>query len=491
MNSPHQREQLPDLLSDALSDAERARVESHLAQCEQCARELRTLQSMQQSLVALPAATPPDRLRANVRQALRENNKQVWTLSSFLASRARAEKSQPTDASSRPIQSRERIGAPRALPFALPTRQLAWGGAVAVAAVGLMLLARPSLQNNPLSATAPVSETELASRAAADQSGQSANAAPDATKNSAISPAPQNAKPKDNQKASPKAKNSQSPAIAPPRTVQPEDLAPIPTHEMPAIELAPQAAPRPSQIPRANKKPSRPVAPTQKAAKLPVQSAPAGQQLEQSKKESENPTPATATKPAPALSRPKPAIAPLANSDASQADNGGNVNSYIDTAPSANTSGTDGARGDEQQDRSSESAPPPPSVNGTFEAAPMARQGVAQASTAWMGGEVTATIDRAQAFAGRARMAHESNAPILTLSVSKAIGDARLFLSLTNGEVQIWDGSMNALPVKIKLDNAALAGANLRPGQKIRARLEQIDGEGNPKGSTTFDLLWP
>lgn len=483
MNSPHQREQLPDLLSDALSDTERVRVESHLAQCAQCTRELRALQLMQQSLVALPAATPPNRVRANVHAALRENNKQVWTFSSFLANRARSRKSQETDANLRPIQSRERNGVRR--PFTLPTRPLAWGGAVAVATVGLMLLARPSLQNDPLSATAPVSETELASRA--DQSSQAADMGSDAPKESAISPAPKSAKPKNNQKSPPKAKNSQSPAIAPPRAIQPEELAPVAALEMPAIETAPQPALKP-QTPRANKKLSRPITPVKKAPKLPVQPAPDTQPLEQAKKNSKDSAPAT--KQAPILSHTNPPLTQPASSGASLADNGGQGSSRLRTAPSANAPGVDNARNDQQKDSSSERAPLP-SANGAFEAAPMARQSLAKASPVWMGGEVTATINRVQAFAGRAKLAPEPEAPILTLSVSKAIGNARLFLRLPNGEVQVWVGSINATPVKIRLDNAALGEANLRSGQKISARLEQIDGEGNPKGSTLFDLLWP
>ena len=156
MNSPHQREQLPDLLSDALTSSERARVESHLATCEQCARELRALQQMQQTLAALTPATPPERVRANVRAALRQNQKQAWALPSLWPKRAG-----------------------KTLPFALPARQLAWGGAVALSAAGLMLLARPSLHNDTFSQSAPVSETQMAERAT---SSGSANALGGATK---------------------------------------------------------------------------------------------------------------------------------------------------------------------------------------------------------------------------------------------------------------------------------------------------------------------
>ena len=461
MNSPHQREQLPDLLSDALTDTERARVESHLAECEQCARELRALQSMQQSLAALPAATSPDRIRANVRAALRENPEQARNWSSFLA-------------------NRERSGARRALPFALQTRQLAWGGAVAVAAVGLMLLARPSLQNDSLSASAPVSESELAARA--DQNAQSA----DAPKSSAPAPAPGNARTNKNQKAKPNAKSPQTPASAPPRAVQPENLAPIPAVEFPpaetpAIERAPQQTIKPSQTPRASKKPARPLAPPKISQKSESSAQPGGQ----TEKERDKSAPATVTQPAPSLVRPNGPATSAENSDRARSNDAA-------TAPGASASGSNSARSDEPTDHINQNAPAAPvTADGAFQAAPMPRQSLAKASPAWTGGEVTATVTRVQSLAGRTRLAPETNVPILTLSVSKPIGDARLFLRLPDGETQIWSGVVNAIPVKINLDDPALANANLLGGQKIRARLEQIDGEGNPKGSILFDLLWP
>ena len=137
------RELLTSLLSDALAPAERADVEAHLATCPNCARELRALQNIGETLAALPAHEVPLRVRENVRAALRA-----------------------------PTPRRAPIG------FGWPkfgARPLAWGGAVAVGAIGLMLLARP-LQNSPSFTDAPTSgsagkasnATEAASAPASD-----------------------------------------------------------------------------------------------------------------------------------------------------------------------------------------------------------------------------------------------------------------------------------------------------------------------------------
>lgn len=225
--------------------------------------------------------------------------------------------------------------------------------------------------------------------------------------------------------------------------------------------------------------PPKRVAPAQKSKSDAQPTAQAQRARDQS-------APATGTQSAPALSAPK---APIASADSESSDRARSGDAA--TAPGTSASTSDGAR-EQEKDRGNDNAPAPPvTTDSAFEAAPMARQSQPKSSPAWMGGEVTATITRAQSFAGRTRVAPQPNAPILTLAVSKPIGDARLFVRLPEGEVQIWTGVVNETPVKINLDAPALTGANLRGGQKIRARLEQIDGEGNPKGSTLFDLLWP
>ena len=479
MNSPHQREQLPDLLSDALSETERARVESHLSSCEQCARELRALQLMQKSVASLPAQSPPESIRRGVRAALRENPKQAWTFASLLP-QARAKNSR----------------------FFVPTRQLAWGGAVAVAAVGLMLLARPSLQNNPYSSTAPVSEGELATRAETGQAGSGAansnSPAPtadtelEAPQSPTKSPVPPKLGPSISQQAAPPAPEPRIPApVAPPTNDSaPENFAPIPNAAPPQTKSAPRPTARP-QEPRGDKKTSRPSAPTTTKPKLstptPSPSGPTTQPSNQKPKSTENAAdnsaPNKVTQPAPKVDAPAPPVAPVTKPDASEAESDDNSHSF---APPSSIGPN--ATADANNDRA-RIAPPAPMARAQ-EAPSIAQNGPA---SNWTGGAVSARIDRipARPSVGRLGIVPPANAPILTLGVSKAIGNARLVLLLPNGETQIWRGSMNAEPIRIKLDNPALEKANLRVGQKINARLEQIDGEGNPKGSTLFDLLWP
>ena len=490
MNSPHQREQLPDLLSDALGPAERARVESHLAGCDQCARELRALQRMQQTMAALPSATPPANLRANVRAALREDKKQRWALASLMGNRAKS------GASS---------GARRALPFALPTRQLAWGGAVAVGAVGLMLLARPSLQDSPTSQMAPASEAEFAERAAAGAApAPDTNAAPTnaAKKPGANAPSAKdlgNAKPNASATATDGASGlpdsvTSLPPLAPfptprARIEQRATAAPRPASKTPSFEPAPKIAPAPSGKTDASQSQKKPVAP-----------APMGQ-IDAGKSQKRPNAPASTTQAAPPTKPNSPTQAPLGRAAASgqapalrdsiQGETSlsqAPTNSETEDAPSsadlsAESAGAPDAapadartRAHSRSDGGAAFAAPPMMNRPALAPAPVAPQ-KSLTSNNWAGGAVEFQLKRAG-----------NQAPVLTLGVELAIGNARLVLLLPQGETVVWRGSMNAAPVEIKLPT--LAG-KARSGQKIRARLEQIDGEGNPKGSTTFDLLWP
>ena len=486
MNSPHQREQLPDLLSDALGPAERARVESHLARCDQCARELRALQRMQQTMAALPSATPPANLRANVRAALREDKKQRWALASLMGNRAKS------GASS---------GARRALPFALPTRQLAWGGAVAVGAVGLMLLARPSLQNSPTSQMAPASETEFAERAAAgappapDTNAAPTNAAKKPGANAPSTKIPGNAKSNASATATDGASGvpdsvTSLPPLAPfptprARIEQSATAAPLPASQTPLFEPAPKIAPAPSGKTDASQSQKKPVAP-----------APMGQ-IDADKSQKRPDAPASTTQAAPPTKSNPPTQAPLGRAavpgqapalrDLIQGETSlsqAPTNSETEDAPSsadlsAESAGAPDAartRAHSRSDGGAAFAAPPMTNRPALAPAPVAPQ-KSLTSNNWAGGAVEFQLKRT-----------DNQAPVLTLGVELAIGNARLVLLLPQGETVVWRGSMNAAPVEIKLPT--LAG-KARSGQKIRARLEQINGEGNPKGSTTFDLLWP
>ena len=294
MNSPHQREQLPNLLSDALEPAERARVESHLEQCAQCQNELRALQGMQAALASLPMQPAPENLRANVLGALRENKQRSRVLPIVNAiGLARADKRQRSDA-------RQNGKAPfLPLPFALPTRALAWGGAVALGALGLMLLGRPSLQNADMAPQSAKSEADFASGAAptkgapadaqalADNgvSAEGAMAGDSATADAVTTEKAKPAAPDASTTAKPNAQSQPIPAIVPgtpgadagaqlpplppppPQdsldrsSVQPEDMAPIPSVSGPSFDLFPPLAPPPKTTARPPKTPTRPGAP--------------------------------------------------------------------------------------------------------------------------------------------------------------------------------------------------------------------------------------
>lgn len=496
MNSHSQREQLTDLLCDALGPTERARVESHLAQCAQCARELRALERMQQTMASLPAATPPARLRENVRATLLEEKKQLWALSAL---RPRRAKTSADATRQRPVKDSERIGARKALPFALPARSLAWGGAAAVAAVGLMLLARPSFQNDSTFRSAPTSESELATSAdsnvnagaATDGAADSAdapNTATDLTGNSAVAKPSQtpttNATNKAPADAQTKTAGAPQPAIdsaAPgsagalpprppsprPRVAQTENLAPLP---QPSFDFFPPLPPAPSAPPRNTKrnngKKLQPTAPAQTAPQAPARPAPA--QVAPPKTAPQQ-APATRNPPSEAKTRSLPAAPPAA-------------------LPAAGLSADSGAQENADGSRENNFAPAPmnevPGVSAprspvarADEARVARKSGGTKKTTGWTGGEVIADLKRG-----------DTPAPVLTLSVTKAIGNARLLLLLPDGETQVWRGSMNALPIQIKLPE--LAG-RVRSGQKVRARLEQTSGEGNPTASTTFDVFWP
>ena len=564
MNSPHQREQLPDLLSDALDATERARVESHLRECAQCARELRALQSMQSALATLPVAPAPDELRGNVRAAIRANKKQNWALPTLASLQKRAQKSLAPSSDWRQVKGSESsrsaptqpfalpLGDARsqqrkalALPFALPTgnaRRLAWGGAAMLSAVGLMLLARPSIQDDRYSGSAPVSEAELADRADNAPIGIAPPSSHDventtkraSTATNALTPnagTPNAGTP--NVTVAPGAKtasgtaqsedsssfvlpapgtSAQLPPLPPPpkaqkRSVQPENMAPIPRLETPSFDLLP---PPPKTPPRTSGGESRPVAPN------PI---PSTQKKPPASKPQSAPSKPAAPKmpaaPDKASSRPgvvaPSLVAPISPPSADASNR-----------PLRDNSSDNGAPNDEERSDKENSFVSGPSGPMSDSAAPVGRQRVApvpaplpqarafeappasqsesaktsaQNSDGWTGGKIDAALTRgggrALARPNATAEASKSGPLTLTFGVNKAIGNARLLLKAPTGEVQVWRGSLNALPVQIELSSQIVAKAKLRSGQTIRARLEQIDSYGNPKSSSTFDLLVP
>ncbi len=531
MNSPHEREKLPDLLSDALDATERARVESHLAGCEQCARELRALQRMQQTLAAHPVATPPASIRAGARAAISQlpnqaarADKQSWAVAALR--NRREPQGRPNGQA-----EKQRGGAPRALPFALPARQLAWGGAVAFGAIGLMLLARPSLQNSPTNRTAPLSEADLAAKATPQTSAGAArdlngapgtdafNAGADAPKTKGNAQRKRAESTKNGAANLPDLANNLPPLSAPPtsalparpRAARPETLAPLPEFEEPSFAPFPGSAPtstprttretiretaRETGASQQQKSPDAPAPTTKPATKpaaptrpnAPAQSPPAG--VARPRQAPAPPRAKTQDEPPSAQfqSPTPPLFARKTENASSQAGDVGSAKSSEAPPEFARAEAqADAARAEARADSGSDAALAPPAMPrraapgnaAPGNAAPgnagnSALRKSAEASD-WTGGAVNARLTRG------------ANAPVLTLSVALAIGNARLFLRLPQGQTQVWRGSLNAAPIEIKLPE--LAG--LRHGQKIRAKLEQIDGQGNPKSSTNFDLIWP
>ena len=527
MNSPHQREQLPDLLSDALSPDERARVEAHLQECAQCARELRALRAMQATLTSLPDAPTPASVRANVHAALRADSRQAHRFSALPARQQNAG-NQTNEPPFEPPTSRRRAprhnALPFALPFALPVPQLAWGGAAVVATVGLMLLARPSMQNDTSSELAPVSEIEMASRSA------DKGAAPDENIAPAQAPASRAQKEPKQRVEAPKVARSAPgkkvapavtlpadvtqlpalpppPAVPPPRTQPKANTPPRVASETPAPNLSraqsnsnsdpTQSASRPDTArdvsAQSKNAPNTRPATGQKVAK-PIQPAP-------KTRESSPDNPASssgATASAPAAPAPAPSAEVADNSRADAGDREG-ASSFSDGTPAGDSS-------DMERPTARRAMPAPlPSQSSAFEseAAPVAPKTRANAavttaqnaaSADWPGGQIDATLTRreaepkARSGAFASKLASPQPPLLLTWSVAKAIGNARLILLLPSEPQPVWRGSMNALPVQIALPSQT---AKLRPGQKIRARLEQIDGEGNPISSSTFELLVP
>ena len=475
MNSPHQREQLPDLLCDALDAAARARVEAHLRQCPQCARELRQLQQMQATIASLPVAPVPSRVRENVRAALREEPRKF------------------------------------ALPFAFPlqTRQLAWGGAAFVCALGLMLLARPSLQqDDAFSQSAPVSESEIAARSARNDAPDNAATAPDspqkrardaAKSNTSTAPAPQKVLP---------APVAPAP-VAPPPIANAQSDNSAPDTNLPSFAFP--AAPQPIAPPKTKTPKSRPVAPSDLSAQPPVTVEP--KPAPQSTKTKTAPTAKIARKssPGPKSTAKTTELAPTTADGA--ASNQAKPPAPI-TAPSMAAEGSSDQNDlafapPAQAPMRARAVPAPLANDGEISQEPLLkRNGGFASSAAWSGGQIEATLaprtattrqDKARAEESRAggrtnarQLAPPQNAPlVLTLSVAKPIGNARLILLAPNGESTIWRGELNELPVQIEISPATLDKLKAAKIRRLRARLEQIDGAGNPKSSSIFEIPLP
>ena len=491
MNSPHQREQLPDLLSDALTDDERARVESHLRECAQCARELRQLEQMQAAVAALPVAPVPVRVRANVRAQLRQKPQRSF-----------------------------------ALPFALPlkTSQIAWGGAAVVGAVGLMLLGRPSLQNDSYSRSAPVSETEMAAGAAKSGSAPSAALAPqtDAT-DGALPPnvAPKPATPKADLNGT--APEPMAPLPAPPRPAKPRSDAlandapasDAPGGAMPSFAFP--SAPAPLTPPEIDKSNSRSVAPralepkpkpkeknnrNSEATDAPAKPAPRatkmGPQEPNAPKISEQLTPSSSAADSASLQSSvgrstAPDVPPMGALPAPMASNNAGKSALSQQPGAARPNMTLGRNAPAPADSARKAA------GGDAVADFAAPAALAK----WPGGAVKATLgSRAQTrrgdeaespgTMGRFRLVPPPKFPlVLNFSVANPIGKARLILLTPNGEQTIWRGELNAQTAQVELSQATIEKASGKSGQTLRARLEQIGGDDNPISSSTFELPMP
>ena len=491
------------LLCDALSPNERAAVEAHLEQCPNCARELRALRLTRETLASLPASPTPDRVRANVRAALLH-------------------------------PPRRRFAWPLVwpLPFALgaPTRQLAWGGALAVSAIGLMLLARPlqhsSSSNTPASESAPL-----------QSAGKTVGAS--AQKPVAVSSAPAKSTPA---KTAPVANGSNSNALfsdGHAKWVRPKGTAKLP---QPAkIEgVAPQRAPRvapPGAVAAPSDAFSNGTASTAKTRNK------IGPATEKSSAAKSPPAQPSAVEPARATARARPKLAaPAPKTNVLKPPLTAPASPSAPAAVPSGAASLAKSSGPTSAGLAGSSGEPPARVAGNQKqsAAPSAiarADGAFQMRLAqtWTGGAVTATLTRgALAGDGVARLgvgepnsrgtsenapaaAPASAAPLkgppppapvtamrggasvavvdapvtLTLRAVRSVGAARLLLLAPDRETEIWRGTLGTAPVEIPLQNPVLQQLSPKSGQKIRARLEQINGQGESAQSLPLELTWP
>ncbi len=148
----HCREKLSEFLDNALDPAAREAVASHLKSCAACAQIAHELESHRAVLLQFAPVAAPESLRRNVRLALQNEAKARQTRSNF----------------------------------GWKPNQFAWSGALTLAAMTLIILARPSNVSfspegelsSPSAESAPPTLNEDRSEKAPGQSLESQNAAP-------------------------------------------------------------------------------------------------------------------------------------------------------------------------------------------------------------------------------------------------------------------------------------------------------------------------
>ena len=500
------REQLTLWLSDALAPPERAALEAHLAACPNCARELRALQNIGQTLASLPAAPVPPRVRANVRAALSAPPRRTFVLPNFGA------------------------------------RGLAWGGALAVGAIGLMLVARPlqtnfssapatdigaggalappaELKSDAPSAAAPNAKSSGAGQTAANSVAASKAKMPSAAKVPAAKTSPAQAPlapaPATSHGAPANGKFSFDDSAASSRKsprVAPDAASPKRAAQAPSEKPMSPAPPKPrfsggSQaplVPRAQTQesasPSALTAPRSDGAKARPQkltrpdaaprasdpqrvapfglAKPNGAAALESKRAGD-PAPWTNGAVTATLAHRAPrALMRAGVGDSKSRDDSSMLRAAPPAAKAAPaTPQADDSRAAEPQTNAP--APPPPAPLSSSESAPSAPDG----------GRAKAAPAPSNDLAASSALAA---APVtLFLRAAQSVGPARLMLITPDGETEIWRGTLGMAPLEIPLPAALTRPLKLRGGQTIRARLEQLDARGQPSQSLPLELLWP
>ena len=259
-----------------LSDADFAAISKHIADCAQCAGELRQMRSAHRTLRSLPLHSAPANLRERVRVQLDAATKAETTTSALAVA--------PVHSSAQGENLWQRTQRGWGNVWNRPRRTAWMGGSLAIGALGIFLLARLPEWSSTQTTTEVVADSTQ-SRTTSDNLAQE-NTAPGNTTIIAVpKPAAPNSKansPKPQPSSTPEKSNSDDikpPVVAPvpsfpnvPRTDEPDSFVAPPLPKLPPVTVikpkmsagahAPRNATQKSTSPKA---PKATVAPTTKA----------------------------------------------------------------------------------------------------------------------------------------------------------------------------------------------------------------------------------
>ena len=216
-----------------LSTAEFAAISSHIADCAQCAAELRQMRAAHRTLRSLPLQSAPGNLRARVRAQLETATQAATATSAIAVAPVR------NSASGESLWQRMQRGWNNV--WNRPARTAWMGGSLAIGALGIFLLARLPEWSSTQTAQDVVAASNRNNQAANVAQENSATTAP-ATGNTTITTVPKNAVPKaakPRPSSAPTKPDSDSGGMTPP-TVAPSPAFPsLPSDNAPSSFVAP------------------------------------------------------------------------------------------------------------------------------------------------------------------------------------------------------------------------------------------------------------